>query len=61
MRCSSFLGSPSSFLEEAFGGLARLHGKERCGRRLKFISVEDPLLLKEIAKYIEGGDRARQS
>lgn len=45
-------GSPTSFLEEAFGGLARDYGKDRCLKRLEFVSNEDPLLIEEITKYI---------
>ena len=46
-------GYATSFLEEAFGGLARDHGKEICCRRLKFVSEEDPLLVEEVNYYIE--------
>ena len=46
-------GYATSFLEEAFGGLARKYGKENCQERLKFISEEDPLLIEEINYYIE--------
>ena len=45
-------GYATSFLEEAFGGLARKYGKERCLNRLKFISEEDKLLVEEIREYI---------
>lgn len=46
-------GYATSFLEEAFGGLARKYGKQRCLDRLDFISNEDKLLMVEIKKYIE--------
>lgn len=46
-------GFPSSFLDEAFGGLARLIGKERCLKSLNFISTEDMLLIDEIKNYIQ--------
>ena len=46
-------GYPTSFLEEAFGGLARKYGKERCLERIEFVSEENPLLIKEIQYYIE--------
>ncbi len=45
-------GYGTSFLEEAFGGLARIFTKERCFKRLKFISNEDKLLIEEITGYI---------
>ena len=45
-------GYATSFLEEAFGGLARMYGVEVCMKRLKFRSDEEPLLPKEIEGYI---------
>ena len=45
-------GYGTSFLEEAFGGLARKVGKERCIARFEFISIEEPLLIDEIIQYI---------
>jgi len=49
-------GYATSFLEEAFGGLARIYGKQRCLERLEFISIEDRLLVEEIRQYIEECD-----
>jgi hypothetical protein len=46
-------GYASSFLEEAFGGLARIYGTEVCKERLVFVSTEDELLEDEILYYIE--------
>lgn len=46
-------GFATSFLEEAFGGLARKYGVKRCLKRFEFISTEDPLLIKEITNYIK--------
>lgn len=46
-------GYATSFLEESFGGLARKYGKEKCLKRLEFISEEDRLLVDEIRGYIE--------
>ena len=46
-------GYATSFLEEAFGGLARIFGKERCLKKLKLTSIEDGVLIKEIQGYIE--------
>lgn len=47
-------GYGSSFLEEAFGGLVRLHSftKEELATRLTFISKEDPTLIDEIHQYL---------
>ncbi|MGV8082001.1 MAG: STAS-like domain-containing protein [Syntrophales bacterium] len=47
-------GYATSFLEEAFGGLARKYGKERVNSRLEFVSKEEPLLIEEIKSYING-------
>jgi hypothetical protein len=46
-------GYATSFLEEAFGGLARLFGVEITLKRLEFISDEEPMLIDEITSYIK--------
>src|ERR1700693_2854858 len=46
-------GYPTSFLEEAFGGLARKFGIETCLKKLEFISSEEKMLIDEIRNYIE--------
>ena len=46
-------GYSTAFLEEAFGGLARIFGKKIVKKRLEFISIEEPLLKEEIKNYIE--------
>lgn len=45
-------GYPTSFLDEAFGGLARRYGVKFCNDHLRFVSVEEPLLINEIQGYI---------
>jgi STAS-like domain of unknown function (DUF4325) len=50
-------GYATSFLEEAFGGLARKYGKTSVLDRLEFVSSEDRLLIDEIRSYIENSDR----
>ncbi len=50
-------GYATSFLEEAFGGLARKYGAKRCLDRFEFISEEEPLLIKEIINYIERSEK----
>lgn len=45
-------GYPTSFLEEAFGGLARLHDPKEVNETLDFISYDEPSLPKEIRDYI---------
>jgi hypothetical protein len=45
-------GYATSFLEEAFGGLARLHTKSKVLSKLEFKSDDEPLLIDEIKMYI---------
>jgi len=42
-----------SFIEEAFGGLARIHGIPRCLERIEIISNEDALIEREIMDCIK--------
>ena len=51
-------GYATSFLEEAFGGMARSHGVQRVLDHLEFQSLDEPLLIDEIKKYIR--DTARR-
>ncbi|MGA8027598.1 MAG: DUF4325 domain-containing protein [Bryobacteraceae bacterium] len=46
-------GYASSFLEEAFGGLARNKGKSTVARVLYFDSKEEPYLVDDVRRYIE--------
>ena len=46
-------GYPTSFLEEAFGGLAREYNKKDILDTLEFISQDEPSLIEEIKEYIE--------
>lgn len=46
-------GYPVSFLEEAFGGLAREYGSKSVLQTLMFISNDEPPLIEEIKKYIK--------
>ncbi len=45
-------GYPISFLEEAFGGLARIHGPDEVLRKLRFKSSEEPSLIPSVERYI---------
>ena len=45
-------GYPTSFLEEAFGGLAREYGAAIVVATLVFISRDEPSLIDEIQEYI---------
>jgi hypothetical protein len=47
-------GYATSFLEEAFGGLARIHGEDRLLRILDLKSDEEPYLIDDIKRYIRG-------
>ena len=49
-------GYPTSFLEEAFGGLTREFGKKLVLETLYFESATEPLLDYEIKRYIERAD-----
>jgi STAS-like domain of unknown function (DUF4325) len=56
-------GYGSSFLEEAFGGLVRLHGFSPSDllKRISLISEEDPTLIDEVHQYIQDAARMNQS
>ena len=45
-------GYGPSFLEEAFGGLARKRNKFTINKHVTFISEEEPYLIDEIKEYI---------
>jgi hypothetical protein len=45
-------GYPTSFLEEAFGGLVRLYGLSKVEPRLTLISNEDSVLIEDVKKYM---------
>lgn len=46
-------GYPTSFLEEAFGGLARKYNPTEVLSLLEFISEDEPSLIEEIKGYIK--------
>jgi len=45
-------GYATSFLEESFGGLARMFGEKQVEATLRFICDDDPYLIEEINQYI---------
>jgi hypothetical protein len=45
-------GYPTSFLEEAFGGLAREFGSAQVEKTLQFVCNDEPYLEEQIRKYI---------
>ena len=49
-------GYPTSFLEEAFGGLAREFGSKEVQETLRFVSLAEPMLDSEIRHYIKHAD-----
>lgn len=46
-------GNPVSFLEEAFGGLAREYGTDKVLKVFKFVSLDEPSQVDDIIDYIE--------
>ena len=46
-------GYPSSFFEEAFGGIARLYKQEEVLKSLKFICTDNPLFIDDLISYIK--------
>lgn len=45
-------GYPSSFLEQAFGGLAREFGSETVLSHLELVCTDEPYITDQITKYI---------
>jgi hypothetical protein len=45
-------GYGTSFLEESFGGLARIHGIDSVQKTLDFKSEEEPYLIEDVKRYI---------
>ena len=50
-------GYPTSFLEEAFGGLARIYDKKQILETIDFISQDEPILVEEIKEYINNAKK----
>ena len=50
-------GYPTSFLDEAFGGLVRKYvnkyGFEKISQKFRFISEEDKTIIEDVQKYME--------
>ena len=45
-------GYPTSFLEEAFGGLARIYGSKEVLSVIELVSEDEPAIIDEIKGYI---------
>jgi hypothetical protein len=52
-------GYATSFLEEAFGGLARQFGSDEILRRIEFITEDEPYLEEDITTYIKEANLAQ--
>lgn len=52
-------GYPTSFLEEAFGGLARIYPPKEVLDVLDFISNDEPSLIDDIKDYIKNANSKR--
>lgn len=46
-------GYPSSFFEEAFGGIARLYSPKDVLNSLSFICTDNPLFVEDLISYIK--------
>jgi hypothetical protein len=53
------IGYPTSFLEEAFGGLARAFGREAVEQTLEITCNDEPYLEEQVLKYIRAADGTR--
>lgn len=53
-------GYATSFLEEAFGGLARKYGYSKVIDALELISEDEPGLVDEIRGYIQNAEKHRK-
>lgn len=53
-------GYPTSFLEEAFGGLARKYTPEQVDGLLSFVSDDEPSLEGEIREYIANANNKKR-
>lgn len=53
-------GYPTSFLEEAFGGLAREYSPQEVLNAFKFQSSEQPGVIEEITYYIKNAQKTRR-
>lgn len=52
------IGYGTSWLEEVFGGLARIYGKEVVLKKIEFISEEEPYLIDDIIQYINDAKKS---
>jgi STAS-like domain of unknown function (DUF4325) len=53
------VGYPTSFLEEAFGGLARQFGPETVQAQIEITCHDEPYLVDQIRRYIRDAKKTR--
>lgn len=51
------IGYGTSWLEEVFGGLARIYGKDKVLEKLSFLSYEEEYLIEDILQYINDAEK----
>ena len=52
-------GYPTSFLEEAFGGLARLRGTKQVHAHIDIRCTSEPMLRLEVMHYVKYGEQEK--
>jgi len=52
-------GYATAFLEEVFGGLVRKYGKDIVERKIRVISSDEPMLIKEAEYYINNATKSK--
>ena len=52
-------GYPTSFLEEAFGGLSRIYGAKEVLDIVRFISDDEPAIINDIESYIKQANEGK--
>jgi hypothetical protein len=52
-------GYPSSFLEEAFGGLAREFGSAKVESHIEIVCNDEPYLAEQIQRYIRDATKSK--
>ena len=53
MDLDGVVGYATSFLEEAFGGLARIYDPKDVLRTIELVCTDEPSLVEEVKHYIE--------
>lgn len=61
IELNGLLGYPASFLEEAFGGIARIIGKEEVAKHFTYRCDEVPEVVDKIKRYVEYSSGKRRN